>query len=265
MGRNAARRWWKVVVVLVPLALAVSACGGGVGPHNRENSLRPVGRQAHTIDNLFTPVFWVAVAIGIFILGAVVYVAIRYRRRPGNENPPQVHGNTPLEIAWTLIPAVILAIIAVPTISTIFQLDKNPGPNALQVTVTAKQWWWQFSYPKQNGIDRPVVVADELHIPTGRDVHVSLVACSDSQSPACNVAHSWWVPELAGTRDVIPGRTNHLTLKVDPGNEGAYLGQCKEYCGLSHANMRFRVIVQSRSAFEDWLAGQQQGPAVVLA
>jgi cytochrome c oxidase subunit 2 len=113
-----------------------------------------------------------------------------------------------------------------------------------------------------------VVTADELRIPTGRDVDLSLQACDSSLpygangGPGCNVIHSFWVPELAGKRDVVPGRTNHLTLRSD--SPGTYLGQCAQYCGLSHANMRFRVIVQRPADFDAWLAGQRRGPAVTI-
>jgi cytochrome c oxidase subunit 2 len=167
-----------------------------------------------------------------------------------------------------MIPAVILAVIAVPTISLIFQTDAAAPSDALPVTVVGKQWWWEFEYPGSSG--RPAVVtADELHIPTGRDVDLSLQACDPSLpygangGPGCNVIHSFWVPELAGKRDVVPGRTNHLTLRSD--SPGTYQGQCAQYCGLSHANMRFRVIVQRPADFDAWLAGQRQGPAVPVA
>jgi cytochrome c oxidase subunit 2 len=128
----------------------------------------------------------------------------------------------------------------VPTISTIFDLADQSDATALEVTVVGKQWWWQFEYT-----DAKVVTADELVIPTGRKVHLKLKAC---EQDTCNVIHSFWVPELSGTRDVVPGRTNELTLNAD--EPGTFLGQCKEYCGLSHANMRFRVIAKTPKDFE---------------
>jgi cytochrome c oxidase subunit 2 len=124
----------------------------------------------------------------------------------------------------------------------------------LQVTVEGKQWWWQFSYP-----DAKVVTADEMIIPTGRDVFVHLTACDgEGAAKTCNVIHSFWVPELSGKKDVVPGQENTLTLNAD--KPGTYLGQCAEYCGLSHANMRFRVIAKSPADFQTWLSEQQQGP-----
>ena len=199
--------------------------------------------------------------VGIFIFVAVLYCAIRFRRRAGNERPKQVHGNTALEIGWTLIPAVILAVIAVPTVSLIFQLNEDPPANALDVTVVAKQWWWQFDYPATKGSTK-VVTANELHVPTGREISVDLTACDASLPGGCNVIHSFWVPELNGKRDVVPGHNNHTFFTID--KPGTYLGQCAEYCGLSHANMRFRVIAQSPDDFAQWLTEQQDGPAVAF-
>ncbi|HXY90939.1 MAG TPA: cytochrome c oxidase subunit II [Acidimicrobiia bacterium] len=233
-------------------AALVVLAGCGTAKNNGQNALQPKGPAAQKINNLFVPIAIIAIVIGILVLGATVWFAIRFRYRAGkNDNPKQVHGNTRLEIGWTIAPALLLAVIAVPSVSAIFELAQNPGPQALQVTVVGKQWWWQFEYP-----DAKVVTADELVIPAGRDVHLSLKACEDQ---VCNVIHSFWVPELAGTRDVVPGQTNELTIKAD--NPGTYLGQCKEYCGLSHANMRFRVIAKTPAEFQDWIRGQQQGPA----
>jgi cytochrome c oxidase subunit 2 len=238
------------VLVLVPAVLA--GCSEEA-KNNRQNSLEPKGPAAHTIDNLFKPVAVIAILVGIFIMVATVYVAIKFRRRPGNENPKQVHGNTRLEIGWTIVPALILAIIAVPSVAAIFKLAENPGPKALQVTVVGKQWWWEFQYP-----DAKVVSADELVIPAGRPVFIHLTACAATIG-GCNVIHSFWVPELAGKKDVVPGHDNTMTIEAD--KPGTYLGQCAEYCGLSHANMRFRVIAKSADDFDQWLTEQQQGPA----
>jgi cytochrome c oxidase subunit 2 len=256
-NRSRRRKLLLAAVGLATLALVVAGCG----PSNGQNSLDPKGVEAKKIDNLFWPVLIVAVIIGIFIFVAVAYCAIRFRRRAGNERPKQIHGNTALEIGWTLIPAVILAVIAVPTVSLIFQLNEDPPPDALKVTVVGKQWWWQFDYPASKGSTK-VVTANELHVPTGREISVDLTACDQSLPGGCNVIHSFWVPELNGKRDVVPGHNNHTFFTID--KPGTYLGQCAEYCGLSHANMRFRVIAQSPDDFEQWLSEQQDGPAVTL-
>jgi len=256
-NRSRRRKLLLAAVGLATLALVVAGCG----PSNGQNSLDPKGVEAKKIDNLFWPVLIVAVIVGIFIFVAVLYCAIRFRRRAGNERPKQIHGNTALEIGWTLIPAVILAVVAVPTVSLIFQLNEDPAPNALNVTVVGKQWWWQFDYPASKGSTK-VVTANELHVPTGREISIDLTACDASLPGGCNVIHSFWVPELNGKRDVVPGHNNHTSFTID--KPGTYLGQCAEYCGLSHANMRFRVIAQSPDDFEQWLSEQQDGPAVTL-
>ncbi|MFM8303798.1 MAG: cytochrome c oxidase subunit II [Actinomycetota bacterium] len=243
---------------LLTLAVLVAGCG----PANQQNSLRPSGEEATKIDELFMPIVVVATFIGIFVTVGVVYCAVKFRARPGrDERPKQTHGNTALEIGWTLIPAVILAVIAVPTVSLIFQLNDAPEKGALEVTAVGKQWWWQFDY-SESGPGTKVVTANELHVPVGREVNMTLRACDPSLPGECNVIHSFWVPELNGKRDVIPGRQNTLTFTAT--KTGTFLGQCAEYCGLSHANMRFRVIVQTPDEFADWLAAQREGPAVTV-
>ncbi len=254
---------WGLALVGVG-AVVLAACS----PSNSQNAVSPSGQQAHRINNLILPIWGIAIAIGLLVMGGVVYSAIRFRRRPGDDGrPKQIHGNLGLEVAWTLIPAAILVGIAVPTISLIFKTDATPSA-AMPVTVIGKQWWWEFQYPASNG-QKQVVVADELHIPTNTNVYLTLTACDQSlpygvnNGPGCNVIHSFWVPELAGKTDVVPGLLNHMTIRTS--NPGTFLGQCSQYCGLSHANMRFRVIVQSPSDFDAWLASQRQGPAVTLA
>jgi cytochrome c oxidase subunit 2 len=265
MRQHRRRKWW--IPALATLAVVLAACSTESGPENGQNSLRPKGQYAEEIDNLFAPVLWIAIGVGVFILGAVVFVAIKFRAKKGSDDrPKQIHGSTPLEISWTLVPALILAVIAVPTVSTIFSLAEEPK-DAIEVRVVGKQWWWEFEYPK-DADGKQVVTANELHIPTGKDVVLKLAACDPSLGTTadgnaqCNVIHSFWVPELAGKRDVVPGRINEMKIKTD--NEGTYLGQCAEYCGLSHANMRFRVIAESPDDYAAWLADQREGPAVPM-
>jgi cytochrome c oxidase subunit 2 len=243
-----------VLVAVAALALVLAACSEV--KNNGQNSLEPKGPKAQQIYNLFVPILIIAIIVGIAIIVATVFLAVKFRYKKGtNENPKQVHGNTRLEIGWTVLPALLLAIIAVPTVATIFDLAENPGPQALQVHVVGKQWWWEFKYPKQD-----VVTANELVIPAGRPVRVNLTACDESLPNKCNVIHSFWVPELNGKRDVVPGRKSFTTIEAD--KPGTYLGQCAEYCGLSHANMRFRVIAKEPQEFDRWIGEQQQGPTV---
>jgi cytochrome c oxidase subunit II len=258
--RTSRRRRCLTVGALLCLGIFATSCAKA--NNNGQNTLHPKGPPAQTILNLFSPVFWVAAVIGVAVIGGVVYMALRFRVRPGSDmNPKQVHGNTPLEIGWTIVPALILAVVAVPTIRTIFDLAQNPGPNAVQVKVVGKQWWWQFeTLNKAKKVQ--AIGADELVIPTGRKVNVDLTACDASLPDECNVIHSFWVPELAGKQDVVPGRHQRLTIEAD--EPGVFNGQCAEYCGLSHANMRFKVIAKSPGDYARWLQGQKQGPATPL-
>jgi cytochrome c oxidase subunit II len=252
------------VVCVVAAGVLLAACA----PNATQSALEPVGDNAEQANSLFVPVFWVAVAIFVIVEGALLLFAIRYRHRKGRDTiPPQLHGNTRLEIAWTILPAVILAGVAVPTVATIFELARDPGEDALEVTVLGHQWWWEFDYPEEG-----VSVPNELHVPTGRPVHLTMcsvgVGYENQPAPSeCeadrpvsstlgfSVLHSFWAPELFGTQDVFPTYSRPLTFAVD--EPGVYEGQCKEFCGLSHAYMRFTVVAHTPSDYERWVADQQ--------
>jgi cytochrome c oxidase subunit 2 len=234
-GRTRRLAFWS----LIALPLLLSACGQDLP----QDSLDPAGPQARTIDALFNPVFWIAVAVFVLVEGLLVVALIKFRHRPGRPVPHQVHGNKRLEVAWTIAPAVLLAGIAVPTIFTIFSLSGRPAGNVLEVKVTGHQWWWEVEYP---GLD--VVTANEIHIPVDRPVYIELV--SD------DVLHSFWVPRLAGKQDLRPEFTTYLTVQAD--DPGVYLGQCAEFCGAAHADMRFRVVAQTPGEFDGWVQQQLQ-------
>jgi cytochrome c oxidase subunit II len=261
------RRRTVLVLGLSALAVVAAACA----PNATQSSLEPAGPYAQKAHDLFVPVFWVAVTIFVLVEGMLVLFAVRYRhRKSGRAIPPQIHGNTRLEVAWTILPTLILAGVAVPTIATIWDLAAVPEGDVLEVNVLGHQWWWEFEYPEQR-----IITANELHIPTGRPVYLTLCAAGvgyedqlapsacqpgppDGLPPAAigdSVIHSFWVPELAGTQDVIPNQTNNLTLQAD--EPGTYEGQCKEFCGLSHAYMAFTVVAHTPADFDAWVAGQQ--------
>jgi cytochrome c oxidase subunit II len=185
------------------------------------------------------------------LVGLLLALALfRYstRARDKGETPPESRERVELEVAWTVGPALVLIAIAIPTIRTTFRAAPAvPPAGALKVHVTAHQWWWEVRYP-----DLDVVTANEIHLPVGRPVRLSL--------RSADVIHSFWVPQLGGKRDVVPGHPNAITLI--PLVPGVYLGQCAEFCGLSHANMRFRVFVESPQTFEAWRA-HQAAPAIV--
>ena len=239
------RRGAVTTLGMATLVVVLASCGA-TGPDNRQNALHPAGSAAHKIMNLMTPFFWVAVVVGAGVVGMTIFVAVRFRERPGDEDrsPVQTHGNIVLEISWTIIPFLILAVMAVPTVATIFNLAKIPkGPNVIHVSVAARQWFWQYDYTDKG---TQFYTANEMHIPVGQPVVLSLTSN--------NVDHSFWVPELAGKKDVIPGHPNELTIEAD--HPGTFTGQCAEYCGLSHANMRLRVIAVSKADYATWV--QQQ-------
>lgn len=265
-----------MVLGLVALALVAAACA----PNATQSALEPKGPYSQKSHDLFVPVFWVAAAIFVVVEGLLVLFVIRYRhRKKAIRIPPQVHGNTRLEIAWTILPTLILAGVAVPTIATIWDLAAKPTGDVLEVNVLGHQWWWEFDYP-----DQQILTANELHIPTGKPVYLTLCAVgfgygdpvpsqggppapsacqgsTDQPPPAAigaSVIHSFWVPELAGTQDVIPNQTNHLTIQAD--EPGVYEGQCKEFCGLAHAYMKFTVVAHTPEDFERWVT-EQQAPA----
>jgi cytochrome c oxidase subunit II len=249
----------KVLVVLGLLALAIafSACA----PNASQDSLKPAGPYAREVKDLFVPVFWVAVAVFVIVEGLIVYFLFKYRHRPGRDRmPPQLHGNTRLEIGWTILPAVVLAVVMVPTVATIWDLARKPPGDALNVTVIGLQWWWKFEYTDADmqtaaEVPGPITTANELVIPTGRVVYLTLTTAAGGIGDA-DVIHSFWVPELAGGQDAIPNHENHILLQAD--EPGIYEGQCKELCGLSHAIMRFHVRAMTPEDFATWSAGQKQ-------
>ena len=239
------RRGATTAVGMATGVVLLAGCGA-TGKDNGQNALKPKGPAAHKILNLMTPFFWVAVAVGVAVFVATIYVALRFREKPDEDRAPvQTHGNVVLEVSWTIIPFLILAVMAVPTVATIFNLAKIPkGSNVLHVEVTGKQWYWQYEYTDKA---TKFFTANEMHIPVNHPVVLTLK--SD------NVIHSFWIPSLAGKKDVVPGHPN--TLTIEGSVPGAFTGQCAEYCGLSHANMRLRVIVQTEADYDKWVAEQK--------
>jgi cytochrome c oxidase subunit 2 len=232
-----------VVALLATSALVLTACGDQAAD-KQQSALNPKGHAAREILNLTTPFFWIAVVIGVGVISATVFVALKFRVKPGEErNPKQTHGNSTLEISWTIIPALILAVMGVFTVATVFDLSAKPkGADVINIKVTGKQWWWEYDYTDEN-----FATANEMHIPVDTPVYLTMTGA--------DVIHSFWIPNLAGKKDVVPGRTSYLTISGD--TVGEYSGQCAEYCGLSHANMRLKVFVDSRADYDKWVASQQ--------
>jgi len=203
-------------------------------------TFKPAGPFARRIDDLFWPVFWIATAVFAFVELAILVVAFRFRDRPGREEPKQTHGNARLEVTWTIIPALILAGIAVPTVQTVFDLTEC-GSGARTIEVIGHQWWFEFQYP-----DEGITTANVMVIPAGEEV------CAEMTSE--DVIHSFWVPALNGKRDVQPGSTTFLRLQAD--EPGEFWSHCAEFCGLSHSLMRARVVALAPGEYDEWVAAQ---------
>lgn len=233
-----------LVLVAAAAVLLLAACADNAPL----DTLDPEGPHARSIDRLFDPVLYVAAAVFVFVEFGVLYLVFRFRRRHDDDDtvvPEQVHGNTRLEIGWTVVPALILAGVAVGTIATLFDLSEEPE-NALEVQVYGQQWWWAYQYDTTGDGQTDIVTANELVIPAGQPVKLRL--------SARDVIHSFWAPALNGKRDAVPGRDHPLTLQAD--EPGIYAGQCAEYCGLSHSYMRLRVVALSQEDYDAWVEGQ---------
>ena len=243
--RKRSLRFGSVASVLAAMVL-LAGCGMTEGP---QTTFVAQGSNARAILDLFKPVFWVGMAVFVIVEALLIWSVIRYRRRPEDGIPLQIHGNTPIEIAWTILPAIIVVGIATLTFRTQAQIA-TVDPNPLEVTVIGHQWWWEFQYPEFG-----IVTANELHIPANREVRFSLR--SD------DVIHSFWFPRLSGKTDALPGHTNVITFKADEvGASTPIRGECAEFCGGTHAMMAMWAVVDPQPAFDAWVAQQQQQAAL---
>ena len=235
----------------VALVVLMTACGGN-HPDSIFHSRTDVNRD---VDHLFKLLIYAGTAVFIFVETILVLTLIKFRKRPGQPEPEHVHGNTTLEIAWTVIPLLILIVIGIPTVRSIFKTQAKAREDALQVEVIGHQWWWEFRYPQYtartaSGKLDTLITANELYVPLGKTVNFTL--------KSKDVIHSFWVPALAGKRDVMPNHTNYLWYTPDSATMDAWNGACVEYCGTSHANMRFKAFTVSQADFESWAAHQLQ-------
>jgi cytochrome c oxidase subunit 2 len=233
------------------LALTLTAVAGGPSawadqPQTTPSIFAPASTPAHTIFQL--SLFVMSITGGIFFVVAALltWALIRYRSRKGDDTsePPQIYGSTQVELAWTVIPILIVVVMFLTTARIIFAIQDAPKPqDALDVTVIGHQFWWEFRYPKQG-----FVTANELHVPVGTATYLHLLSA--------DVDHSFWVPQLAGKTDLIPNHPNDTWIQ--PQHTGLYLGQCAQFCGVEHAKMLLRVYVDTPEQFDAWVQQQQQ-------
>jgi len=226
--------------------------------NGHQSTIDVEGPVARNELNLFYVTCWVILVIFIFVGAALAYATIKFRARSNAEEseeaPQHGHGNPFVELTLIGLSVLALVIIAIPTITSIQYTSDVPQAeraNAYEIKATGLQWWFKFEYPKEQVAGSgPLTTSNELVIPAGRPVHVDL--------RSMDVMHSFWIPKLAGKVDMIPNRANYLWIEAD--HPGYYWGQCAEFCGESHAVMRFRVIALSQKDFYDWL-DQQEKPA----
>lgn len=233
-----AKRWGVVLSTFLLASLLLSACGG-----NPPSILDTAGPVADSEKGLFWFILAVATIVFVVVEAILIYSIVRYRERPNSPMPKQTHGNNTVEIIWTVAPSIFLFAVLVGTIWTMFGLTQPTDRRTINVTVVGHQWWWEFDYKNDH-----ITTADELVVPTGAVIHLDLK--SD------NVIHSFWVPQLTGKTDVVPGHNNEKWFKAD--RPGRFRGACTEFCGLEHANMILDVVAMEPDAYRSWLSGQQQ-------
>ena len=243
--------------VRITAALGLALLVAGCAEDAPQDMWQPAGPNAQSIYDLSWPVFAIAGVIGMIVMVIIGIIVVKFRDR-GQALPEQLHGKPTLEIILTIIPALILIGVAIPTVGTIMALNDTSDTECV-INVTGQQWWWEIDYPTQEGcgagIDEPIITSGQMVIPIGTPVLV--------RGTSRDVIHSWWIPRLNGKRDMVPGRVH--TNRIEADEPGIYAGQCTEFCGLSHANMRMEVIAMTPDDFEAWKLNQikpYESPAV---
>ena len=231
-------------------AVGVAVLLAGCAKNAPQDIFQPEGSNARNIDTLQRELFYISGFVGVLVFIAVGYAIWKFRDR-GQEIPEQSHGNPKLEILLTIIPAVILVVVAVPSIVTVFELADQQ--NDCVINVTGQQWWWEYDYVKGSvcggvEITDSIVTSGELVIPAGTDVLLRITSR--------DVIHSYWIPRLNGKRDAVPGRIHTLRMQAD--QPGLYTGQCTEFCGLSHARMRQAAVALDTADFRTWVGIQTE-------
>ncbi len=238
-------------MVVNALFALLQAQVSGLTEHRVSNIFRPLATPGSAEKNIAVLTLAITGAIFVVVGGLIVYTMWRFRRKPDDnsrQEPAQVYGSNQIEVAWTVIPILIVFVLIGVSARVIAGVQNaSPPRSTLKVRLVGHQWWWQVEYP-----DYGIVTANEIHVPVASDNKTATYL----QLQSLDVIHSFWVPQLAGKTDLIPNRTNYAW--IDPQQPGIYLGNCAEYCGTQHANMLLRVIAQPKADFDRWAAEQQK-------
>src|SRR5260370_26807040 len=246
-----AARVTGVLVILVGILLAAGLCNATPPDNSVPSIFDPHSTPAESIHHLSYFVLTITGVIFLVVFTLLTYAVVKFRRRAGDvlREPAQVYGSTQIELAWTIIPIVIVVVLFLATARVIHAIKDAPKPaTAVEVTAIGHQFWWEFRYPALG-----VVTANELHVPVSDPAHPTPTFLN---LLSADTDHSFWVPQLAGKTDLIPNRVNGMW--IDPQQTGVFLGQCAQYCGTQHAKMLLRVSVERREAFAAWINLQKQ-------
>jgi cytochrome c oxidase subunit 2 len=241
-----------LALVLMAAAAIVPRLVSADNPYSTTSPRSDVGNN---IQGIYKLIFWLALVVFVGVQAGIVYTVLRYRRRhDDDERPEQVHGNKTLEIVWTILPAIVLLVIFIPSVREMYDQHAAAEDGDVIIEVYGKQWWWEVHYTKPEETVG-VVTANEIYVPQGAEVLLKLYSN--------NVIHSFWVSQLAGKMDLMPGHENRLAFTAT--DTGYYWGQCAEYCGDSHANMQFKVVVVPQAEFDKYINGWKAGPTQASA
>jgi cytochrome c oxidase subunit II len=246
------RRTFQVAVTILCVS-SVALAGSVDRPVSPTNIFAPDSTPAHSIYRLSLFVLEITGAIFVVVFSLLLYAVIKFRRRSHDDDPdsepPQIYGSNQIELAWTVVPIIIVLVLFLSAAQVIHRVQDAPRPKgAIEITAVGHQFWWEYRYT-QFGF----VTSNELHVP---------VSVPESPTPtfisllSADVDHSFWVPRLAGKTDLIPNHPN--SMWIDPQKPGLYLGQCAQFCGVQHAKMLLRVYVDRREDFDRWVHAQQQ-------
>ena len=250
--RVAVSRVVGILVLLTGALLAASLCIASTpADHSVPSIFDAHSTPAESIRHLSHFVLGVTALIFLVVFSLLSYALVKFRSRRADaeREPAQVYGSTQIELAWTVIPILIVAVLFAATARVIHAIQDAPKPPAaVEVTVIGHQFWWEFRFPRLG-----IVTANELHVPVSDPAHPTPTFLKLLSS---DTDHSFWIPQLAGKTDLIPNHPNETWL--DPHDAGLFLGQCAQYCGTQHAKMLLRVYVDGPEDFEAWVRGQQQ-------